>query len=218
MAAAPASAYGSSAANAMTALATCREAERAAEVRLAQLLFGGGPYRSDEHMAACAALEAARNATTAAERNAAGAAFGSLLTKVKVPAKPRRSRRIAATAEARATKAAAAAAAASEIDAYLVEEEVALSSAARAAQAEAKERRKLETKLSLVRLKHDYTSKRYVELRTAAEESSKAFFDLHSKENLKEAKMLMNAVRAATRKFTISYNKIKALEALLAAL
>lgn len=167
-------------------------------------------------MAACAALEAARNATTAAERNAASAAFGSLLT--PVPAKPRRSRRIAAAAEANAAKAAAAAAAAREIDAYLVEEETALQAKTAATNATEKLRSKLETQLSLMRIKHDYNSRRYVEFRAAAEESSKAFFDLHSKENLEETKMLMSAVCSATRKFTISYNNIKALEARIAAL
>ena len=174
-------------------------------------------------MAACAALEAARNATTAAERNAAGAAFGSLLTKVEAPAKPRRSRRIAAAAEANAAKAAAAAAAAHEIDAYLVEEEAALQAKTAATTAKEKLRRKLEAQLSLLESKQSDNDKRYLYLRVAVEENALTFINTASQpiigeHNMCVVKNCMNALRTTAVRAESIHHKIKALEARIAAL
>jgi hypothetical protein len=131
---------------AMDRLAKARDIERAAEVRLSGLLFGGNPYTTEEHIAACSALEAARAATQANTLAAAAAVFtqmcepepvissapgtGAVLAaasapaSVRHPAPVRRSSRLAASASTRAAKAAEALKAEQEIDAIIGEEDI----------------------------------------------------------------------------------------------
>lgn len=131
---------------AMDRLAKARDIERAAEVRLSGLLFGGNPYTTEEHIAACSALEAARAATQANTLAAAAAVFTQMcepepVVSSAVPAAAvlsgapapvptpmsapiRRSARLAASADARAAKAAEAFKAEQEIDAIIGEEDI----------------------------------------------------------------------------------------------
>ena len=63
----------------MEELSKCRKAEREAEVALSSLLFGNQPYRTENHIAACDALTAARVATIKKEKEVAAAVFGRAL-------------------------------------------------------------------------------------------------------------------------------------------
>ena len=206
----------------MTVLATCRDGERAAEVRLAQLLFSGACYRSDEHIAACAALEAARNATNAAKCQAAAAAFGCVATPVPTPqpaAKPRRSRRIAAAAAARVTKEQAAAADASEIDAYLAEEEAALKRAASAAS----KKEKISAKLQEMRARHVNT---WNHAQTMLDSYKSGMDDMYAEfkknpvddELRKRLKSYSNLYAYFAKIQTNTHHKIQAIDAQIAAL
>ena len=222
-------------ADAMAILEVRRTEERAAEVALAKLLFGGEPYRTDAHIAACQALTNARDAVIAAERGAAAAAFSqlreplcspsssassgsSVITEPSVPA-PRRSRRIAASASKREAAAAAQREADLLIDSFLIQEEMDMVYKKGISTIKAH----YESKLAQLNEQHNCLLASYNAALTDARAASDAFFcdafcDARSVKNMQTAHFMMRDVIRISNKLAASNYKIKKIQDAIAAL